>query len=439
MRSHSEWITVAAPAADRIAYQRLRLTVVRGPDAGARFEFADESVRVGALPSNDLTLRDPRVSGLHLEISVSPRGVRVRDPGSTNGTRVDGVRTSDAFLRRGSEIRIGDTVLILEQGEGAAEVELALAQSFGPLVGGAPSMRELYARIRKLAPSSAPMLILGETGSGKELVARAIHDSSGRAGEPFVPVECPAIPSALIESELFGYERGAFTGADHSFAGAFERAGSGTVLLDEIGDLPLSLQPKLLGVIERREVRRLGSNEARPVRARVIAATAQDVPAMVNRRAFRADLYYRLSVGQIRVPPLRERSEDIPLLVEYFLRALPDATPIDDHTMKLLVAHSWPGNVRELRNAVERIGLLGCVELGEHCVNPRWGSEAAPRLPVEIDLPYKEARDLLLGEFRELYASRALEKASGNISDAARRSGIDRMTLYRMLPKGATK
>jgi DNA-binding NtrC family response regulator len=439
MSDRASWITVAAPSAHRMTYQRLRLLVLDGPDVGAHVEFAEEPIRIGGLPSNDLVLTDPRVSGLHCEISVDRRGVHLRDPGSTNGTRVDGVRVSDAYLHRGAEIRLGDTVLRLDPGEGATEVELQPGESFGPLVGASAVMRELYARIRKFAPADTPILVLGETGSGKEMVARAIHELGDRAGEPFVPVECAAMPEGLIESELFGYSRGAFTGADQDFCGAFERAGRGTVLLDEIGDMPLALQPKLLRVIERREVRPLGSGQKRPVRARLIAATNRDLATMVSRGTFRADLYYRLSVGQLHVPPLRERRDDIPLLVEHFLREFPEAGPLDKAMMKALVGHSWPGNVRELHNAVQRIAVLGSPALAEHTAVATGNGIHAPRILVELDLPYKEARDRVLEEFCAVYAREALQRSGGNISEAARRCGVDRMTFYRLMQKGGTE
>jgi DNA-binding NtrC family response regulator len=277
------------------------------------------------------------------------------------------------------------------------------------------------------------VLITGETGTGKEAVAQALHQASPRAAEPFVVVECAAIPAGLIESELFGHERGAFTGAERTFPGALERAGRGTVLLDELGEMPLSLQPKLLRALESHEFRRVGAESPRPLRARVLAATHRDIPGMVSQGTFRADLYYRLAVAEIHVPPLRERREDILPLVEHFARGLPGAAPIPPAVLEQLARHSWPGNVRELRNAVQRVALLGEPPLPRHSADGDPGALSDPSLEARLQLPYKQARDELLEEFRRMYAQRALERAGGSIAAAARLAQVDRMTFYRML------
>ncbi len=434
-----DWTTVSRPSSNRLRFRRLRLLVIDGPNAGRRVAFSTDTVRVGALPSNDLVLDDRGVSGLHFEVDVMARGVRLRDPGSTNGTRVNGVRVVDAYLSEGAHIFVGDSVIRLETIAGDDELALPDVHAFGPLVGASAAMRELYSRIERLAASTAPVLIIGETGTGKELVARALHAIRSGGDAPFVPVTCPAMPSELIESELFGYERGAFTGAERTVIGAFERAEDGTVLLDEIGDMPIALQPKLLGVLERRSVRRLGSGVERPVRARVIAATNRDIPGAVAAGAFRADLYYRLGVGRLRIPPLRERPEDIPLLVEHFARSLPGSPPITREMMATLQNHPWPGNVRELRNAVERIALLGSPALADHCIDTPGQVGSGARIAVDLDAPYATARDELLATFRRMFVERALERTRGNVAEAARQAGVDRMTLYRILREGGVR
>jgi hypothetical protein len=294
------WVTVSSPSQGRLRFRRLRLLVAAGPDAGRQVEFADERVRVGARPENELPLSDPLVSGLHLEIEATPLGVRLRDLGSTNGTWVQGLRVGEAFLLPGTELLVGSTLLRLEACDGSTEVALG-PDHFGPLYGASAPMRAIFARLARLAAADVPVLLTGETGTGKEIAARAIHEASPRAREPFVAVECAAIPGALIESELFGYERGAFTGAERSYSGAFQRAASGTLLLDEVGELPLSVQPKLLRALDRMEVHPLGADAVRPVRARILAATNRDLARMVNQGAFRDDLYYRLAVTEVHI------------------------------------------------------------------------------------------------------------------------------------------
>jgi len=422
------WVTMSSPSLGRLRFRRLRLVVTSGPDAGRKVEFSDERVRVGGRRENELPLSDPLVSGLHLEIEATPLGVRLRDLGSTNGTWVLGLRVGEAYLKSGTEILLGSTALRLEAGEDSTEMALG-ADHFGLLYGESAAMRAIFARLARIAPADLPVLLTGETGTGKEIAARAIHEASPRAQEPFVAVECAAIPDTLIESELFGYERGAFTGAERSYAGAFERAGSGTLLLDEVGELPLSVQPKLLRALDRMEVRRLGSDAARPVGARILAATNRDLARMVNEGSFRDDLYYRLAVAEVHLPPLRERREDIPLLVRRLLELTPGAArELDGTTMAALLGHSWPGNVRELRNAVQRVALVG--EPAFSAARPPPGSNTA--LPVSLDLPYKEARDQLLEQFRALYTRSLLDRA-GSVSAAARLAQVDRMTFHRLL------
>ncbi len=435
MSRNDDFVTVALPSKDRLEFQRLRLTVVEGPDRGRSHEFANGRVRVGAKPQNELTLTDEKVSGVHLEITIDGAGVRVRDRGSTNGTRVQGLRVHDAYLAPGCEIQVGDSRLRLDVGEGTEEVELYGEDRFGPLIGRSVKMREIFSRLERMAQTDVPVLITGETGSGKEIVARAIHEASPRAYDPFVAVDCSSLPDNLIESELFGHEKGAFTGADRAYAGAFERAGTGTVLLDELGELPLAMQPKLLRALDRCEVRRLGSETVRPIRARFLAATNRDLVTMVNDGTFRDDLYFRIAVGEVTVPPLRERRDDIPLIARHLLERM-GAHELDPQTLQALVKHSWPGNVRELKNAVQRVALLG--EAPVTPMSRRLAGETAasgPALAVDLERPYKEARDELIARFQAIYTKEMLERADGSVAGAARLAGVDRMTFYRIMKK----
>ena len=301
----------------------VRLEVATGPDAGAARQFSQPTVRVGTHRSCDLILTDRRVSRFQCDIVLEPRGYRVRDLGSTNGTFVSGLRINDAFVAPGTTIRMGQTELYLVPLGESVELLLAEADRFHGMVGGSAVMRRLYAAIQKVAPADTTVLITGETGVGKELVADAIHEGSPRRGKPLVVLDCGAIPAHLFEDELFGHERGAFTGALATTAGAFERAHGGTLFLDEIGELPLELQPKLLRAVESRRIRRIGGAQDLACDVRLVAATNRDLAVEVNRRTFRSDLYYRLAVARLHVPPLRERRDDIPALVDHFLSLAP--------------------------------------------------------------------------------------------------------------------
>ncbi|RMH41926.1 MAG: FHA domain-containing protein [Deltaproteobacteria bacterium] len=448
------WVTYAAGRASGVRIRRCRIEVIAGPDKGLIRDYEAAVLRIGARRGNDLQLSDPKVSGLHCEIRLDERGYRLRDLDSTNGTFVGGYRVNDIYISPGTVIQVGATKLRFEPLGESVEVELASEDSFGGLVGRSVPMRELFARLEKIAASDATVLITGETGTGKELVAEAIHEHSRRRDGPFVVLDCGSIPQNLIESELFGHEKGAFTGATHAHAGAFERANGGTVFLDEIGELPLSMQPKLLRVLERKEVRRVGGTKTIATDIRVVAATNRDLGVEVNRGRFREDLYYRLAVARVHVPPLRERREDIPLLVEHFLSITPGAegTRLDPATIELMMKHDWPGNVRELRNVIERAVLLadaaGGVQLSKTAIRGRRRAPTADGLAdatpgpatgdtlavvVDIHTPFKVAKQALVEEFERRYISRLLEAHDGNISAAARAAGIDRMSIHKML------
>jgi DNA-binding NtrC family response regulator len=411
---------------------RLVIEVKReGPHGERTLIYQGEVCRIGTHSSNDLVLRDPAVSRFHCKLTRDGTVWRVQDSGSLNGITLDGVRVRDAELGSDSTITLGDSVLRVRAVEGTDEVSLPNTQSFGALIGASVAMRKLFAVLEKVAASDINVLVEGESGTGKELVAAEIFQRGPRSEQPFVIVDCSAISPNLVESELFGHVRGAFTGAERDRVGAFEAADGGTVFLDEIGELPIELQPKLLRALEAREIRRLGEVKARKVNVRVIAATNRDLEREVNRGRFREDLYFRLAVVSVHVPALRERIEDLPLLIRGFLASLEvpeqmDLFPAD--VLAELAQHDWPGNVRELRNYVERTVVLR---------EPQPTTKRNPGTSGDVDLsvPFKLAKDAVVNGFERSYVSALLEAAGGNVSKAARAGGMDRMYLHRLIQK----
>jgi len=421
--------------------QALRVTVIEGPGKGTVVETDEERLQIGSAEANELVLDDKTVSRFHVELVRTGDGVLVVDHGSTNGTFANGVRIERGFVSPGTTLEIGRSVLEVEDA-GRVSVEIAEEAELGPLRGASQTMRRLFARLRKAAASDIPVLLVGESGTGKELVARAVHSESPRADAPFVTVDCASLSPTLIASELFGHEKGAFTGAERRHAGAFERADGGTIFLDEIGELPEQLQPNLLGVLERRRFRRLGGRDEIETDVRVVSATNRDLRKEVNAGAFRLDLYYRIAVVRFAVPALRERPEDIPLLVEHFLTEAGETRAVGEvvepATMAGLARHHWPGNVRELRNWVEATVAMGesqplddGLELGGGAaeVSDARGIAVSPLL----GLPYKEARAAILASFEAAYLPHALERAEGNVSQAARDCAMDRSHLWDLL------
>ena len=313
---------------------------------------------------------------------------------------------------------------------------------FDKLIGQSPAMLAVFDLVRKAARAEANILIQGESGTGKELVARAIHANSPRAPEVFVPVDCAALPEHLLESELFGHERGAFTGAERTKPGMFEVADRGTLFLDEVGELPLALQAKLLRALQEREIRRVGGTKLIPVDVRLVAATNRDLAESVRKREFREDLFYRVNVILIALPPLRERTGDVPLLAYHFLgrygrnRERP-LEGIDADALAVLEAYGWPGNIRELQNVVERACALAdgpALRLRDVPEHVRGRGRPAPAVPGK-DLPLREARETWLRVFTQEYLTDLLRRHAGNISQAAKTAGVDRKTLHRLLAK----
>jgi len=406
-----------------------RLVVVGGPDQGKQVVVQSGTARVGSAPKNTLALGDPAVSRLHCELRFGPEGIRLADCGSTNGTWIGGVSIGSATIPLGTVVTVGESHVRVEPDQAASLVLVSSATSFGELLGASREMRLVYAILERVAPTEVTVLIQGETGTGKDVAARAIHAASRRARGPFVPVDCSTIPESLFESELFGHVKGAFTGATGDRAGAFEEASGGTLFLDEIGELPLGQQAKLLRAIETRAVRPVGGARTIPVDVRVIAATNRPLARAVNEGTFREDLYYRLAVVEVTMPPLRARAEDVPELARHFLARLgiTDAAVAADLGRRL-GARAFPGNVRELRNFVERSVALGFLPEGAAPAPPP--TTDAPRVPV--DLPLRDARDAWTASFEAAYVTAMLERTGGNVTRAAELSGVSRRFFQRL-------
>jgi transcriptional regulator with PAS, ATPase and Fis domain len=413
-----------------------RLTVQRGPDKGRTVKVARPTFIIGTGDGADLRLTDRTVSREHVRLALLPTGVRVRDDGSKNGTRVGAFRIGELVVFDQAEIEVGSTMIAIDVDRPTLDLPLSSSAAFGSALGVSPVMRHLFALLEQAAPSDATVLIEGESGVGKEVLARAIHARSRRAEGPLVAVDCTAIPAALFESELFGHQRGAFTGANEERRGLFEEANGGTLFLDEVGELPKELQPKLLRALEQREIRAVGARAPRKIDVRVIAATNRRLDEASGRGEFRSDLFYRLAVVRITVPPLRDRPEDIIPLANAFLRAYRGsaAVTVPKDLEALLVAHTWPGNVRELRNVIERFAVLGAA----HVVG---GLSAAPPPQPQIDddelarLPYHEARHRVLDRFERAYIPRILARANGVVARAASIAELARPSLYRMMDR----
>lgn len=425
----------------KLRSQRLRLEVTAGPSSGVAKELDGPDVRIGTGKSCELLLKDPAVSRHHLTLQVEPRGLRVIDAGSRNGTRLDGVAILDAFARSGSCIEIGQSTLRVGLLDETVDSPLYAGEQFGALLGRSVPMRRLFSRLERAAKIESTILIEGETGTGKELIAEAIHDASPRREGPFVVLDCSAVSPTLVDSELFGHARGAFTGAVSARPGVFEAADSGTVFLDEIGELPLDLQPRLLRAIERGQIRPVGANAAKAVDVRVLAATHRNLEAEVEAGRFREDLYYRLAVVRVTAPPLRERTEDIALLAESFAarlaRRVPGTPSLSPRLLRDFAARSWPGNVRELRNAVERALAMGEDSDAQPATSARPSpvALAAAGSAINSSIPLKTARDEMLERFEAAYVRAVLDQAEGNVTRAAEIAGVHRRFIHRAIQR----
>jgi transcriptional regulator with GAF, ATPase, and Fis domain len=419
------------------------LTIVEGPDRGKTFAVAGSQptrVLVGSGPACEVCLGDREVSRRHAAVDVTGRRLRITDLGSTNGTFVDGVAVVEAFLRGGEVVRIGSTALQIADAP-AAPGALPVHTSFGRMVGASTEMRRLYPLCERLALSTVTVVIEGETGTGKEVLAEALHEQGPRAEGPFVVFDCTAVPASLVESELFGHERGAFTGAVATRKGVFEQAHGGTLLIDEIGDLELSLQPKLLRALERGEVRRVGGDRPIKVDTRVLAATRRDLDREVQAGRFRDDLYHRLAVARVELPALRRRAGDVPILARHFWRMLGGADEaLSGDLLLRWDDYDWPGNVRELRNTVARRLALG--ELASSPGAPEGAALVAAEGKSDFldallaqGLPLMDARQRMIEEFERRYIEHAMAR-TGSVSKAATAAGVAKRHFQRLKARG---
>lgn len=439
----------ARPSDRTIHLRQYKLVVVKGSSRGEEYVITGDRVLLGMARTNHIWIPDQTVSRVHCEILHDSRGYLLRDLHSTNGTYLDGAEVREAYIRAGAVITVGNVQLKFQPFEERIEILPSEKERLGNMVGRSLVMREIFGLLERVGPTEATVLIEGETGVGKDQVAQTIHDLSRRREGPFVVVDCGAVASNLIESELFGHEKGAFTGATATRQGAFESANGGTIFLDELGELSLDLQPKLLRVLEQREIRRVGGSRTIRVDIRVIAATKQDLRAEIDKGKFREDLFFRLSVVPLYIPPLRERKDDIPLLVSEFARKL-GAGALDIHAEAhdILLAHDWPGNVRELRNVLER-GLFLSKQMGVNAFNsinfsglgssrPRIATNSgvnSARMDFDTQLSYRANKERWNNVFEERYLRWLLDRAGGNISRAAREAGMDRKYLHKLLKK----
>jgi transcriptional regulator with GAF, ATPase, and Fis domain len=469
--------------APRLHLRRCKI-VVNG-DHPQEHVFEKGEIRIGAMDDNDLVIQDDTVSRYHCKIVQEEAAYVLEDLGSTNGTFINKVRIREGFLKPGCTVHLGQSELKFFAGEEEVDIVPSRKDRCGDIIGKNQKLREIYAIIEKIAPTNTTVIIEGETGTGKEVVAQTIHKLSARAGGPMMVFDCGAVPENLIESELFGHEKGSFTGAIMTRQGLFEMGDSGTVFLDELGELPLDLQPKLLRALEQREIRRVGASKQIKVDVRIIAATNRNLEEEVRHGRFRQDLFYRLSVVRLILPPLRERPEDIPLLIKHFLRngsynKSPDGGQrvknVARDALDLLTSYRWPGNVRELLNAIERAvsfadgDTIEPRDLPEHIRSagrdggsPRpaapvahatgSGVERVPALPraplaastqpgaapappaESFESTFKEAKEKWVSSFERDYIVALLKKNNGNISHAARESDIDRKYFRKLMKK----
>ncbi|HRC55773.1 MAG TPA: sigma 54-interacting transcriptional regulator [Kofleriaceae bacterium] len=467
---HSPAVTAPLRPSLLRVIRRFSLHVVSGPSAARSWQGGSERCTVGSHPGNELVVDDPTVSRFHCELVVAGDRVRVRDLGSRNGTVLGEAWLTDATVADRATLILGNSAIRVAIEPTVTEVAQSSRTQFGPLLGSSAPMRELFSQLERIAPTDATVLIEGETGSGKEGVVCAIHGASERQDGPLIVVDCSAVPANLIESELFGHEPGAFTGATSRRIGAFEAAHGGTLFLDELGELPAELQPKLLRALESREIRRVGSHSPIKCDVRIVAATNRDLRREVNRGAFRADLYYRLAVVRVLVPPLRARPTDIPLLVEHFLRQLGARAELraelsSPQFLAALAGAPWQGNVRELRNHVEQCLVFGEARSpGTDSLAPLEQAASSPLAPgAERDerternerderdersggaapaaseqapaglLPYEHARRAALVAFESTYLRQLLASCHDNVAHAAREAGVNRAYLHRLL------
>jgi DNA-binding NtrC family response regulator len=419
-----------------IKVRAAHIEIIDGPDRGARARVDRATTFiVGSGPRADMRLTDTTVSREHLRLTVREGGVHVRDTGSRNGTELGGVIVNDIVITQDAALRLGGTTLKVHVEASPTELPISRQTAFGNAIGHSAAMRHVFSLLETASTSDVSVLLEGESGVGKEVLAHAIHDASNRRRNPFVIVDCASMPPALVESELFGHVRGAFTGADQTRIGACQQADGGTLFFDEIGELPLEVQPKFLRFLETREVRPLGARASRRVDVRIVAATNRNLAAAARVNEFRPDLFYRLAVVRLTIPPLRDRREDIVPLALHLLRSIPghENNNLDADFGSMLTAYDWPGNIRELRNAVDRYVVMGARAALEN----DFGS-AVKALEASQDLshlPYHEAKRIAVEQFERMYVTALLTRTNGVITEAALMGEVSRASLHRMLTR----
>jgi DNA-binding NtrC family response regulator len=389
-----------------------------------------------------LVVDDPQISDSHCTLVATPKGVRLADVGAKNGTYLHPVLITDkgfVYVTMDTRFKCGQTWFELRVTR--EQVPISSSGSFGPLVGRSDAMRAIYRQLEVVAPTELSVLIMGETGTGKELVAKAIHEASRRKDGPFVTIDCSSIPASLAESTLFGHEKGAFTGATARQEGLFVRAHRGTIFLDEIGELPAELQPKLLRALQAKEIRSIGARDYRPIDVRVVAATLRDLHAEVNEGRFRPDLFHRFNKVEVRMPPLRERLDDVPDMVAKFFSEFGDAgavTRLDAASQERLLRYDWPGNVRELRNVIEvafELSQGGPIEIPELGSRRSRAMDGETHVQPSLARPYKDQRQEHVDGFDLRYFTALLRETKGNLSEVARMAGLDPKTVRERLER----
>ncbi len=438
---------------DLISLRRYQLVVTTKEGNRRKFDLGKKRlIKIGKRPENDIVVNDKTISREHAEIVLGDDNTYLlRDLNSTNGTTINTLKVKEAYLSQGDLIEIGETKIEFVTYDESVQIEPSKNNVFGQLVGKSRKMRQIFGILERISPSQATVTIEGETGTGKELVAKALHDNSSRKTKPFIVFDCSSVAPNLIESELFGHTKGSFTGATRDRIGAFEAANGGTIFLDEIGELTSDLQPKLLRALEQREIKRVGSTTPIKLDVRVVCATNRNLKDEVKKGNFREDLYYRLSVVKIQVPPLRERLDDIPLIVEKILATSRInrksdgsyyVTRVEDDALKILQRYQWPGNVRELHNILERAvsfsdeGVIKGSHLQYVFNEIESGEEATVRIQgYDTGKPFKEAKQAVVESFEKEYLADLLERNRGNVSKASREAKIDRKHLRNLLIK----
>jgi DNA-binding NtrC family response regulator len=418
----------------RVLHWFVRGGVAKAAD-GRSFPIDVDPVVVGRDSGVNISIDDPEVSAIHCELRAMDHGILVRDLGSTNGTFIGPTRIHEAVITTPTDIAVGATRITIEPST-KQRVDVGFADHFGPLVGTSPKMRRVFGILEKVAATPLSIVVLGETGTGKELLAKAVHDNSLRKGKPFVAVDCGTIPPALAEGILFGYEKGAVPGATEGRKGALAEAFEGTVFLDELGELPLDLQPKLLRALSEKQVKRVGGTASEPIDVRVLAATRRDLGAEMNAGRFRSDLYFRLAQVRIELPALRERLADLPFLVEDICKRVDKAAQapaVLAWVEQRLASHDWPGNVRELVNVVSVAATL--VDTPGAIDDVLTLARAPGDSGSEPQTAFGEAKRTAIAAFERDYFLGLAKRAKGNVSEMARQSGMERHHVRAYLRK----